>query len=504
MTEPSHSKVADPSLIQVEASSRCNLRCQMCPVTTKGTLSTQNPGLMASDVWEKVRRIGSRVGKVVMTGFGEPFLHPDFLDMLRELDSRGIAIGFSTNGILVTDEIARELAGLEHLAHINVSIDSPDPDIYREVRRGDVHRALEGLAKLVRGVGDDGPLVTVSSLLMARTAESLIRFPEVLQRLGVRHWRVQSMVDWNRDLLSWHLCRGGRPADYLDRIRAEAVDREIDLIFENPERTELESNSPELAVLTYHGKSDADEGESRICNAPWDAPFVDKDGRVLPCCYGDHTAVLGDLRDESFDEIWNGPKYRRFREDLVKGGRSLPTICANCTQAPAGKHPRGQFVAEVLREESALSGDGPYRLVVRNLGQNTWDHSSLLRIGTIEPQNRGSAFIHAGWISANRVGTFSEQIVPPGGRATFEFHCTRGPVPVREAFQLVADGLKWIESTRFELTVDGEPIPVKDWMWRIRHAIGTSPIGGPVRRLMAKLLTALARIQLADVFNRNG
>jgi radical SAM protein with 4Fe4S-binding SPASM domain len=489
MNKPTRMPVANPSLIQVEPSSRCNLRCQMCPVTTKGTLSTQNPGVMSDDVWASVRAIGARIGKVLMTGFGEPFLHPDFLDMLRDLDSRGVVIAFSTNGILVTDDIVRQLNKLKNLAHVNVSIDSPDPEVYREVRRGDVHRALAGLKKLVGGLSEGSSRVTVSSVLMAGTAESLLLFPAILHEAGVRKWHIQSMADWNRDLLTWHLFRGGVPKDYTERIRQTAIEHGVDLVFENPERIDLEENQPELAVRKFHTKSETEVGDSRVCNSPWDAPFVDKDGRVLPCCYADPTAVMGDLREASFDDIWNGSTYRQFRDDLVSGGRSLPQICANCTIAPAGTHPRGQFVAELCLEESVLSGVGPFRLVVKNIGVNSWDQASGLRIATAEPKDRPSALSHPAWHSANRVCTFTETIVHPGEKATFEFTGTRHLNSMPETFQLVADGLKWLPHTQFVLKVLALPRPslLSRWSWHIRHAINQTPLGGPFRKLKAKL-----------------
>jgi radical SAM protein with 4Fe4S-binding SPASM domain len=325
---------------------------------------------------------------------------------------------------------------------------------------------------------------------MAGTAESLLLFPAILHEAGVRKWHIQSMADWNRDLLTWHLFRGGLPKDYTERIRQTAIDHGVDLVFENPERIDLEENQPELAVRKFHTKSETEVGESRVCNAPWDAPFVDKDGRVLPCCYADPTAVMGDLREASFDDIWNGSTYRQFRDDLVKGGRSLPQICANCTIAPAGHHPRGQFATELCLDESVLSGVGPFRLVVKNVGVNSWHQSSGLRIATAEPQDRTSALHHPDWLSANRVCTFQEQVVPPGEKATFELHVTRSTTPATEAFELVADGLKWLTNTRFMLTVLALPrlSLLSRWNWHIRHAINQMPLGGPFRKLIARLL----------------
>jgi radical SAM protein with 4Fe4S-binding SPASM domain len=56
------------------------------------------------------------------------------------------------------------------------------------------------------------------------------------------------------------------------------------------------------------------------------------DGKVVPCCFDkDAHFVLGDLSQNSFQEIWNGEKYHRFRQSLMRS-RSEIEICKNCTE----------------------------------------------------------------------------------------------------------------------------------------------------------------------------
>ncbi|MFN9801038.1 MAG: SPASM domain-containing protein, partial [Bacteroidota bacterium] len=56
------------------------------------------------------------------------------------------------------------------------------------------------------------------------------------------------------------------------------------------------------------------------------------DGRVTPCCFDkDARHALGDLSQESFRNIWNGPAYRQFRASLFRSRREID-ICANCSE----------------------------------------------------------------------------------------------------------------------------------------------------------------------------
>jgi radical SAM protein with 4Fe4S-binding SPASM domain len=68
------------------------------------------------------------------------------------------------------------------------------------------------------------------------------------------------------------------------------------------------------------------------CWKLWHACVITWDGVVVPCCF-DKDAVhqLGDLRQNSFIDIWKGGAYQRFRETLLKG-RDQIDICTNCTE----------------------------------------------------------------------------------------------------------------------------------------------------------------------------
>ena len=68
------------------------------------------------------------------------------------------------------------------------------------------------------------------------------------------------------------------------------------------------------------------------CWKMWHSCVLTRDGIVVPCCfYKDAYHRLGNLKEQSFKEIWNGPLYNQFRSLILKG-RDQIDICKNCTE----------------------------------------------------------------------------------------------------------------------------------------------------------------------------
>jgi radical SAM protein with 4Fe4S-binding SPASM domain len=67
------------------------------------------------------------------------------------------------------------------------------------------------------------------------------------------------------------------------------------------------------------------------CTAPWSAPVIAYDGSVLPCCWDyEHSMVMGNVFDQSFDEIWSGQKFISLRRAILAGDFVNHPTCARC------------------------------------------------------------------------------------------------------------------------------------------------------------------------------
>ena len=105
-----------------------------------------------------------------------------------------------------------------------------------------------------------------------------------------------------------------------------------------------------------------------------------------------------------------------------------------------------------------ISGDTAFAsLTVKNTGNQTWTKTTNpVRLAPWNPQDRYDAFCTPAWISCNRVTTFKESSVPPGGTATFEFPIkapNQGRL-YRENFNLVAEGKAWFNDAGQYFDID--------------------------------------------------
>ena len=165
-----------PQALQVGITSRCNLACRECLQPLRATGPRRVRGDMDARLASRIVESAVRAGEVNLTGFGEALLHPHCLALLEELDRRGVRISMSTNATLVTPEVARRLASVPLLTHINVSLDSVDPATYGRLRGGKFEAALAGLRNLAFAVSDHRRL-SVSAILAPATLEGLPALP---------------------------------------------------------------------------------------------------------------------------------------------------------------------------------------------------------------------------------------------------------------------------------------------------------------------------------------
>ncbi|HEV7527244.1 MAG TPA: radical SAM protein [Acidimicrobiia bacterium] len=491
---PDLSLAGDPIAIQIEFTSRCQLRCRMCPLTTGSSSTSHSPGPMHELVFEHVLAIARRCRRVILAGYGEPLTNPECLPMLRALDAEGIDIAIATNGIALTPTIAEELVALEHVTFINISIDSPDPDVYHQVRGGNVERSLQGLRNLMAVVNTPDRVV-VSSVAMATNLASLVEFPALLAELGVRRYALQAVMDYTDYAYEHRLVDHVELETRLFDIEAACIAHGIVLELSVPARTRADFRDPDGTQQQFYGTATWDEQFTRQCNVPWDIPFIDKDGGVFACCFAGsaNERQLGRLGPETFDEIWSGPAARQFRRDILDG-TTTPDICRRCSVAPLGRHPFRTWAATVVGANAVVrdASTATVSVSVLNTSDQTWTPDHRIHVATSTPRDtRTSPATHPAWLSPNRPATMREAAVAPGDVATFEFPAA---VPrfgeATSEFELVADGTCWFPDTRFTFIArsarrDLRRTPVAALYRRV--------LPRPVRKTLARTLLRRAR-----------
>lgn len=115
--------------VHLELTNICNFDCTFCPkhimtrpygIMEKGLAITLIDELVDYHICEKV----------TFHIMGEPLLHPDFEDILRYCNERGLKVGITTNGALLTNKMV-SLLNKVIIDQINISFQTPDPESFR-------------------------------------------------------------------------------------------------------------------------------------------------------------------------------------------------------------------------------------------------------------------------------------------------------------------------------------------------------------------------------------
>ena len=191
-----------PRVINVEPTTRCNMRCRMC---IKAVTDSPVPdGDMPLEDFLRLLPELSRCDKLVLAGIGEPLLHPQLTAMVAA--ARGVMrpeaeIAMQSNGLLLTPELALELvaAGLDTVC---ISVDSLD-DADGESLHGAVRlQALaEAYAALRRASQQTGRAVRPGAqiVLMRENAAALPDMVRWAGEQGARFVIVSHLFPYTRE-----------------------------------------------------------------------------------------------------------------------------------------------------------------------------------------------------------------------------------------------------------------------------------------------------------------
>lgn len=97
-------------------------------------------------------------------------------------------------------------------------------------------------------------------------------------------------------------------------------------------------------------------GARAICDVPWlGTGFVQSNGEVNFCCYS--SAVVGNVNERSFEEIWNGEEMQGIRRSLV--AQQLPLQCQT-TSCPIYRGDKLNYVVDRVRGLNSFERTGTH------------------------------------------------------------------------------------------------------------------------------------------------
>ncbi len=175
-----------PRLLQVEVTTRCNMRCAMCVKSAPGSEIVE--AHLPLTTFQALAPVLAKTEKLVLNGIGEPLLHPqlpEFVAFARERMAPDAEIGFQSNGLLLTPELARKLvrAGVDTIC---ISLDAVEDEEDNGQVKGELHgqrkvRKLENAFAMLREAAEQEGRALRLGVEFVLMADTLRQLPKVVR-----------------------------------------------------------------------------------------------------------------------------------------------------------------------------------------------------------------------------------------------------------------------------------------------------------------------------------
>jgi len=233
--------------------------------------------------------------------------------MIRLAKERKIYVYFNSNGTLLDEENSNWLiqSGLDL---INFSIDGGTKEVYEKIRRGASFEEFRRRVKRFMEIKGAHPLPEVHAwfVLNQYNREDILPTLRFIRDLGISKLNIQRMHTWGR--------KDKRDVVNDDEfLKLKGIKEEVTIA------------SEEIGISVEWLWDIEDKKPIRRCQAPWYTTYITVEGYVTPCCvHGSDPQLIrfGQLKENSFKEIWNGKEYQEFRKMLKSD--SPPSICREC------------------------------------------------------------------------------------------------------------------------------------------------------------------------------
>ena len=277
-----------PVRFNVEPTNYCNLSCSMCPRELNRPF-----GYMEFNLFKKIIDESILYGKrliITLNKDGEPLLHPELTQMIKYAKDKGAAhkINFYSNGILLTESKSLELikSGLDT---VHISIDAFTKETYKKVKNSQQLEIVEENVKR---------LVALKKKLQSKTPLAVVK---IIQTPDTQNEIKPFIHKWNGI------------ADFVEIGE-----------YHNWDGTVNGSNQSNPNKLS--------NGINRYpCTFLWYNPVIFWDGRVTTCCVDyQGKGVIGDIKENTLAEIWQGDTLQKIRKAHLEGQYSTIPLCSKC------------------------------------------------------------------------------------------------------------------------------------------------------------------------------
>ena len=387
MNSSSATQPYKPRLVFWEVTKGCNLRCIHCRATATELASpTDLPTARALDIISQISEFANPI--LVLSG-GEPLYRTDIFQLASYATQRGLRVALATNGTLVTKEIARKVVD-SGVKRVSISLDGANAQTH-DTFRG-IPGAFDAAIYGFRNLKELGMAVQINMTIARHNAKELPAVLDMVRRIGADALHTFLLVPVGcgvdiaeeqmvppqeyEELLNWfydqeqkgdiemkatcapHYFRVVRQRRAAERkaagYGAASAEKADETAIGPTEMTMPGSTGVSLRpahsvgaggaaakMAPAHGHPGAQAGKhpdsmsavTKGCLAGTGVCFISHEGEVFPCGY--LPALAGDLRRQSFAEIWtNSEVFGTLRDNSKLTGKcgccEFRNVCMGC------------------------------------------------------------------------------------------------------------------------------------------------------------------------------
>lgn len=302
-----------PRRLVFELTNACNLNCVMCGRNA----SDFKPTIFDMDVFRSFEPLMDSVEEVTLMGWGEPTIHPHFIEMLEIINKHSARKYFCTNGMNLKK--IKDAIFDYNVDVFAVSLDGATDETNGRIRRGSkIDIITEDLKEIVRIKKERGLKYPWINFVFCAMQSNIKELPDLIRlaaEIGIEEVKVVYLTVFEESLL--HETLWGHE-DLVREVFEEAikVGEELGVVLKLPH---------------YVGEDVAGDKLHKDCYVSWRDFFLGSDGYVRPCMSTPIHFFQYDM-EKDFMDMWNSPEYQNYRA-IVNEQMKMDGPCKRCYQS---------------------------------------------------------------------------------------------------------------------------------------------------------------------------
>jgi len=313
-----------PIYVEVGPAGACNHRCVFCALDFMGYQNRFLDTERLKSVFSEMGRLG--VKSVMLGGEGEPLLHKNCGDIINHAKKCGIDTAVTTNGVLLRKSLAEQI--LPDTKWIKVSVNAGTKETYAKIHRTsatDFDKVIENLKFADRVRRQNGYTCTLGMqlLLIPENHQEVGELASIARDIGMDYVVVKPY--------SQH--RSSTTQQYRNIQYSEYFQLDEELAAYNTDDFQVV-----YRLNTMKKWDEGVRGYERCLALPFWS-YMDAGGNIWGCSayLGDDRFLYGNIYEQSFEEIWQGPK-RQISLDWVQTCHDVSQCRLNCRMDEINKY----------------------------------------------------------------------------------------------------------------------------------------------------------------------